>query len=125
MASLIAPRVRLRLYLRMVAGAAMLGIAFGYYLQLSGRLEMSPFLVFAFAVRGLIVGALIWAFELYWVLGPDGSRLKNLASVTRFGARIVVYLILGEVGYWIGEAIFAPANIADLFFTAGGKNQSP
>ena len=125
MASLIASRARLRLYLRMVAGAAMLGIAFGYYLQLSGRLEMSLFLVFAFAVRGLIVGALIWAFELYWVLGPDGSGLKNLASVTRFGVRIVVYLILGEVGYWIGEAIFAPANIADLFFTAGGKNQSP
>ena len=118
----IAPRTRLWLYLRMVAGAAMLGIAFGYYLQLSGRLEMTPFLVFALAVRGLIVGALIWAFELFWLVGPDGNRLKNLASITRLGVRVVAYLILGETGYWIGEAIFEPEDIADMFFTAGGKD---
>ena len=118
----ITSRGRLRLYLRMVASAALLGIALGYYLQLAGRLEMTPFLVFAFAVRGIIVGALIWAFELFWVLGPDGNRMRNLASVTRLGVRIVAYLILGETGYWIGEAIFAPAEIADLFFTAGGKD---
>ena len=121
----ITPRARLKLYLRMVAGAAMLGIAVGYYLQLVGRLEMTPFLVFAFAVRGLIVGALIWAFELFWVLGPDGSRMANLASITRLGVRILAYLILGETGYWIGEAIFAPADLADLFFTAGAKDQAP
>lgn len=122
MTSSITLRGRLRLYLRMVASAALLGIALGYYLQLAGRLEMTPFLVFAFAVRGLIVGALIWAFELFWVIGPDGNRMKNLTSITRLGVRIVAYLILGEAGYWIGEAIFAPEEIADLFFTAGGKN---
>lgn len=118
----ITSRGRLRLYLRMVASAALLGIALGYYLQLAGRLEMTPFLVFAFAVRGMVVGALIWAFELFWVLGPNGNRMRNLASVTRLGVRIVAYLILGETGYWIGEAIFAPEEIADLFFTAGGKD---
>lgn len=118
----ITSRDRLRLYFRMVVGAALLGIALGYYLQIAGRLEMTPFLVFAFAVRGMVVGALIWAFELFWVIGPDGNRMKNLASVTRLGVRIVAYLILGETGYWIGEAIFAPAEIADLFFTAGGKD---
>ncbi len=115
-------RGRLSLYLRMVASAALLGIALGYYLQLSGRLEMTPFLVFAFAVRGSIVGALIWAFELYWVLGPTGNRMRNLAPATRLAMRIVAYLILGETGYWIGEAIFAPEEIADLFFTADGKD---
>ena len=82
---------------------------------------MTPFLVFVFAVRGMIVGAPIWAFELFWVLGPDGNRLASLAPATRFGLRVVVYLILGEAGYWIGAVIFAPADIADLFFTAAGK----
>ena len=111
---------RISLYIRMTLGAGLLGIALGYYLQIIGRIEMDGFQVFAFAVRGMIIGAFIWAFELWGVIGPNGSRLAGLTPATRFAARLAVYLILGELGYWIGEAIFEPEDILDLFQTANG-----
>jgi hypothetical protein len=118
----ISQRARLWLYLRMIFGAGMLGIAVGYYLQLMGRLEMTPFLVFAAVMRGMIIGAFVWAFEIYWVLGPRGNRLAPFSPAARFTIRIVAYVILGEAGYWIGEALFQPEDIADLFHTAGGDD---
>ncbi len=118
----ISNRARLSLYIRMTLAAGLLGIALGYYLQLIGRIEMTGFQVFAFAVRGIIVGALIWAFELWGVIGPKGSRLAGLTPPARFAARIAIYLILGELGFWIGEAIFEPHEILDLFQTANGPN---
>jgi hypothetical protein len=111
---------RFSLYIRMTLAAGFLGIALGYYLQVIGRIDMDGFQVFAFAVRGMIVGAFIWAFELWGVIGPNGSRLAGLTPATRFAARIAVYLILGEAGYWLGEALFAPADIMDFFQTANG-----
>ena len=121
MPPLIPARARFKLYVRLVIGAALLGIAFGYYLQLQGRLEMTPFLVFAFAVRGLIIGALIWAFELFFMLGPRGSRLARTSRGLRFALRIAVYVVLFEAGYALGALIFAPQEFTDLFFTAGEK----
>jgi len=122
MASQISNRTRLSLYIRMTLAAGLLGIALGYYLQATGRIEMNGFLVFAFAVRGMIVGALIWGFELWFVLGPNGSRLAGLSPAIRFAARIAAYLILGELGYWIGEAIFEPKDIFDQFRRADRPN---
>jgi hypothetical protein len=113
---------RLPLYLRMTFGTGLLGIALGYYLQIIGRVEMTAFLVFAFAVRGMILGALIWGFELFALNGPNGNRLNGLTPATRFLARIAIYLILGEIGFWIGQAIFAPEDIIDLFQMANGPN---
>jgi hypothetical protein len=120
MASQISNSTRLSLYLRMTLAAGLLGIALGYYLQVIGHIDMDWFQVLAFAVRGMIVGAFIWAFELWGVIGPNGSRLAGLTPTTRFAARIAAYLILGEAGYWIGEAIFEPKDILDLFQTADG-----
>ena len=115
----ISTRARLKLYLRLVLGAGLIGVAFGYYRQLLGELEMTPFLVFAFAVRGMIIGAFIWAFELFYVMGPRGNRLARLTPGARFAVRIAVYIVLFETGYVIGAAIFTPQDVADLFFTAG------
>lgn len=113
-------KARLRLYIGLVLGSGILGVALGYYLQILGRLSMSPYLIFAFTIRGMIVGAIVWAFELFIVLGPKGNRLAGLTPTARFAARIAVYLILGEAGFWIGEAIFEPEDIVDLFHTANG-----
>jgi len=115
-------RTRLSLYILLILGSGLLGIALGFHLQIMGEIDMTWFRVFAFAVRGMIVGALIWAFELFAIIGPNGSRIRNLTPGTRFAIRIVAYLILGELGYWIGEAIFDPADILDLFQTASGSN---
>jgi len=120
MTSQISNSARLSLYIRMTLAAGLLGIALGYYLQLIGQIEMTGYRVFAFAVRGMIVGALIWAFELWGVIGPNGSRLAGLTPPVRFAARLAIYLILGELGFWIGEAIFEPHEILDLFQTANG-----
>ena len=121
MAALIPTRVRFKLYVRLVIGAALIGIAFGYYLQVQGRLEMTPFLVFAFAIRGLIVGALIWAFELFVVMGRYGQRFARLSRGTRFAIRIVAYVVLFETGFALGSLVFATPEFTDLFFTAAGK----
>ena len=118
----ISSRTRWWLYIRMVLGTGLVGIALGYYLQLLGRISMTPLLVIVFSARGMIVGALVWAFEIFVILGPRGNRLVGWTPAARFGMRIVAYLILGEAGFWIGEAIFRPEDIADLFHTAGGPN---
>lgn len=106
----------------MTLAAGLLGIALGYYLQIIGRVDMTAFQVFAFAMRGMILGALIWAVELFALNGPNGNRLARLTPATRFLARIAIYLILGEAGFWIGEAVFAPNELMDLFQTANGPN---
>ena len=111
---------RVSLYIRMSLGAGLLGIALGYYLQAIGRVEMDAFQVLAFAVRGMIVGALIWAFELFALIGPKDPRLSGFTAPARKAIRVIAYLILGETGHLIGEAIFEPEDILDLFGTANG-----
>jgi hypothetical protein len=83
---------------------------------------MTPFLVVAFTIRGMIIGALIWAFELFFVLGPNGNRLGRLSPAARFAIRIAAYLVIGEIAFWIGQAIFQPSDVIDLFDTANGPS---
>jgi hypothetical protein len=94
------------LYVRLVIGAALVGIGYGYYRQLNGWVEMTPFLIFQYAVRGALIGALIWAFELFFVQGPHGNRLARLPRGTIFAVRIAVYVVLFEAGYFAGAALF-------------------
>ena len=98
---------RLYLYIRMILGAGLLGIAFGYYLKVIGRIdEMTAFAHFSFAVRGMIIGALFWLFEIFWVNGPRGNKLRSMRYGLRTAIKVVVYVGLIEAGFLIGEGLF-------------------
>ncbi|NQV55592.1 MAG: hypothetical protein HQ503_07015 [Rhodospirillales bacterium] len=102
---------RVWLWVRLTIGAGLMGIAIGYYLQVIGRLEMTSFLIFSFTVRGMIIGAFFWMFQIFWVAGPKGKKLRALATGPRLTAKVVVYVVLIETGYWIGELIFRSSQI--------------
>lgn len=98
---------RINLYIRMIIGAGLLGIGFGYYFKVIGRIdEMTAFLHFSFAVRGMIIGALFWLFEIFWVAGPRGQRLRSLKYAPRMTIKVVVYIVLIEAGFLIGQGLF-------------------
>jgi hypothetical protein len=102
---------RVNLYIRMILGAGLLGIAFGYYFKVIGRIgDMTTFLHFSFAVRGMIIGALFWLFEIFWVNGPRGKKLRDRSYGSRMAIKVVVYVVLIEAGFLIGEALFSAAG---------------
>lgn len=108
---------RVWLYIRLTIGAGFVGIAWGYYMQAIGRLEMDGFLVFSYTVRGMIIGAFFWYFEVFWVHGPRGAKLRALAYGPRLLLKVVVYVILIEAGFLIGYAVFNPQESLQLLMT--------
>lgn len=100
-------RARFTLFVRLVVGAALVGIGFGYWLQAKGALEMTPFAIFEYAARGAIIGVLVWGFELFVVQGPHGARFARMSRGTLFAVRIAIYVVLFEAGFFLGRAIFA------------------
>ena len=101
-------RQRLYRYFRLVAASCLIGIAFGFYLELLGRIGMTGFRTFEFAVRGGIVGALFWSFEIFALSGARRQRFQALGYGARLAARIAAYAILIEAGLFIGQVVFAP-----------------
>jgi len=99
-------RAKVWLYIRMSLAAGLLGIGYGYYLQVMGRIEMVGFLHFEFAIRGIIIGALFWAFQIFIINGPKGDRLRAMANGPKILIKTIGYLIVIEIGFLIGEAIF-------------------
>ena len=99
-------RARVNLFLRLLVGAALVGIGFGYYRQAKGAIDMTPWLVAEYALRGAIIGALIWGFELFFVQAAGGNRFARMSRGTVFAVRIAVYIVLFEAGYFVGRAIF-------------------
>lgn len=101
-------RQRLYRYLRLIAASCLIAIGFGYYLELLGTIDMTPFRIFEFAVRGSIVGAIFWGFELFLLSGRARHRFDALSYPARLTIRIVGYAALIEIGLFVGQVLFAP-----------------
>ena len=112
-------RTRFWLYVRLSLGAGLLGVAFGYYLQSMGRTEMDGFGIFSYAVRGIIVGAFFWYFEIFWVRAPKGDRLRQMAYGPRLIIKIIAYVVAIEAGLLVGYVIFYPREALSVI-TGGG-----
>jgi len=108
-------RERVNLYIRMTLGASLLGIAYGFILQVMGLVKLAPFDVFSYAIRGTIIGALFWYFEIFWVHGPRGIKLRSLSYGQRLIIRVIVYFVLIQGGILIGHAIFEPQEALNFF----------
>lgn len=112
------PRGRVWLYIRLTLASGLAAIVVGYYFQLIGRVIMTPFEIFSFASRGIIIGLLFWWFEVFYVHGPAGHRLRELAYKPRLIVKVVAYMVLIESGFLIGFAAFHPSETMALLFSA-------
>ncbi|MBT7267474.1 MAG: hypothetical protein HN884_11405 [Rhodospirillaceae bacterium] len=99
-------RAKVALYIRMSLGAGLLGIGYGYFLQVMDRVEMTGWLHFEFAVRGIIIGAIFWALQIFVINGPKGERLKAMPYGPKVLIKTIGYLVVIEIGFLIGEIIF-------------------
>ncbi|MBT7953624.1 MAG: hypothetical protein HN731_00410 [Rhodospirillaceae bacterium] len=99
-------RAKVWLYIRMSLAAGLLGIGYGYYLQVMGRVEMTGFLHVEFAIRGIIIGALFWALQIFVINGPKGDRLKAMTYGPKVLIKTIGYLVVIEIGFLIGDVIF-------------------
>ena len=106
MALTVEQRAQVALYIRMSLAAGLLGIGYGYYLQVMDRVEMTGFLHFEFAVRGIIVGMLFWAFQIFIINDAKGERLKAMPYGPKLFFKTVAYLVVIETGFFIGDVIF-------------------
>jgi hypothetical protein len=109
------PKKRVTLYIRLTLAAGLFGIAVGFYLNGMRDLDTSAFDIFAFAVRGILIGAAFWYFEIFWVRGPRGKRLRTLPYGGRLAVKVIAYVVLIEVAFLLGEAIFDPEAALGLF----------
>jgi hypothetical protein len=101
-------RARVWLYIRMSLAAGLLGIGYGYYMQVMGRIEMIGFLHFEFAVRGIIVGMFFWALQIFVLNGPKARRLNAMSYGPKVFFKTVAFLLVIGIGVLIGDAIFNP-----------------
>ncbi|MBT3553179.1 MAG: hypothetical protein HOO19_06470 [Rhodospirillaceae bacterium] len=109
------PEKRVKLYIRLTLAASLFGIAVGFYLNGVREQDTSAFDIFAFAVRGILIGAAFWYFEIFWVRGPRGKRLRALPYGGRLAVKVIAYVVLIELGFLVGEAIFDPESALGLF----------
>ncbi len=114
------PEKRVNLYIRLTLAAGLFGIAVGFYLNGVCDLDTSAFDIFAFAVRGILIGAAFWYFGIFWVRGPRGRRMRALPFGGRLAVKVVAYVVLIEVAFLLGEAIFDPEAALGLFTALSG-----
>ena len=114
------PEIRVKLYIRLTLAAGLFGIAVGFYLNGMRDADTSAFDIFAFAVRGILIGAAFWYFEIFWVRGLRGKRLRALPYGGRLAIKVVAYVVLIETAFLIGEAIFDPEAAIGLFTSLSG-----
>jgi hypothetical protein len=105
------PEKRMKLYIRLTLAAGLFGIAVGFYLNGVRDLDTSAFDIFAFAVRGILIGAAFWYFEIFWVRGPRGKRMRELPYGGRLTVKVIAYVVLIELSFLAGQAIFNPESI--------------
>ncbi len=99
-------RERIWQYVRFILASGLIGIGFGYYLQVIGSVEMDGFLIFAFACRAMIIGAFVCAFEIFYVNAPSGARLGARSRGNRLAIKVVAYFVLFEIGFGLGWVLF-------------------
>ena len=104
---------RVKLLIRLSLAAGLLGIAVGFYFNGVRGQDTAAFDVFAFAVRGILIGLAFWYFELFWVRGPRGRRLRARPYGTRLMVKVIAYVVLIEAAFVLGQAIFDPKTALD------------
>jgi hypothetical protein len=114
------PEKRVKLFIRLSLAAGLFGIAIGFYLNGVRDLGTSAFDIFAFAVRGILIGAAFWYFEIFWVRGPGGRRMRALPYGGRLAVKVIAYVVLIEAAFLLGQAIFDPAAALDWVTANGG-----
>lgn len=114
------PKKRVNLYIRLTLAAGLFGIAVGFYLNGVRELDTSAFDIFAFAVRGILIGAAFWYFEIFWVRGPRGKGMRALPYGGRLAVKVIAYVVLIEAAFLAGEAIFDPKAALGLFTALSG-----
>ncbi len=111
-------KARIWQYIRLILASGLIGIAFGYYLQVIGALRMDGFLLFSFASRAMIIGAFFWTFEVFYATAPAGAGLRARPRGTRLAIRMAAYFVLFETGFGVGWVLFNPRQALD-FLTQG------
>ena len=104
---------RVNLFIRLSMAAGLLGIAVGFYFNSVRDLGTTVFDVFAFAVRGILIGLAFWYFELFWVRGPRGCRLRAMPYGARLAVKVIAYVVLIEAAFLLGQAIFDPKTVLE------------
>jgi hypothetical protein len=108
-------RAKVTLFIRMSLGAGLLGIGYGYYMQVMGRLEMVGWLHFEFAIRGIVIGLFFWGFHIFIISGSMGERLRAMGYGPKVFFKTVAYLVVIETGFVIGDLIFNPGKYLTYF----------
>lgn len=114
------PEKRVKLHVRLTLAAGLLGIAVGFYLNGVRDLDTSAFDFFSFAVRGMLIGAAFWYFEIFWVRGPRGRRMRALPYGGRLAVKVIAYVVLIEAAFLLGQAIFDPQKALGWVMAIGG-----
>ncbi|MFP6733796.1 MAG: hypothetical protein VB959_08140 [Rhodospirillales bacterium] len=114
------PAKRVKLYIRLTLAAGLFGIAVGFYLNGVRDLDTSAFDFFAFAVRGMLIGAAFWYFEIFWVRGPRGRRMRALPYGGRLAVKVIAYVVLIEAAFLLGQAIFDPQKVLGWIMAISG-----
>lgn len=111
---------RVNLFIRLSLAAGLLGIAVGFYFNSVRELDTTAFDVFAYAVRGILIGLAFWYFELFWVRGPRGRRLRAMPYGARLAVKVIAYVVLIEAAFLLGQTIFDPKTVLDWVTNLAG-----
>jgi len=87
-------RNRLHLFLILIAVSALIGAVYGAILDVVIRSELTPASLLRGAMRGVIIGGVVWSFEIYLNYCPLGARLRRAPFVTSFVLRSVASTVV-------------------------------
>ena len=121
-------RNRVRLALAVIIVSAIIGAGYAVLLDVVIRSELAPNSLIRGAKRGVIVGAILWSFEMFLRYGPLGERLRRAPFFTSLVlhtsastavlmiAIIVSRLILGSRGHpieqWLATGFLRDSGFA-------------
>ena len=98
-------RSRVYLFVAVIALSAVIGAAYATLLDVVIRSEFTPYSLVRGALRGTVIGVIVWSFEMFLAYGPLGLRLRRAPFATSLVLRTVASTVV------LVAAIIASRNL--------------
>jgi|SaaInl7_135m_RNA_FD_contig_31_2113313_length_1787_multi_9_in_0_out_0_2 adenylate cyclase len=111
---------RLHLFIAVIGASAMIGAGYAALLDVVIRSEFTPGSLLRGAMRGTIIGLIMWSFEMFLSYGPLGERLRRASFSTSLILRTFSSTAILMTAIFVSRAIVSSQGHSTEMYLAIG-----
>ncbi|MBT3989742.1 MAG: adenylate/guanylate cyclase domain-containing protein [Rhodospirillaceae bacterium] len=113
-------RNRVHLFIAVIAASAMIGASYAVLLDVVIRSEFTPSSLTRGAIRGTIIGLIMWSFEMFLSYGQMGARLRRSSFATSLILRTIASTAILMTAIIVSRAIVSSRGHSTEMYLAIG-----